>query len=118
MNKLYVLLMFIALAAYVACQRQQMEEQAQEQHQVTQGEAKPNGQEKAPETVPIPDSSASPEKRYDLKSQAQKFQPRRVVPMTSPIEETPTPTPTPSEPPTEKRSQNEAENQKSDARKQ
>src|SRR6478736_5768046 len=75
MNKLYVLLMFVALVAYVACQRQQMEEQAQEQQQVTQDEA--NTREKAPEMISTPASSASPstspEKRYDLKSQAQKF---------------------------------------------
>jgi hypothetical protein len=44
----------------------------------------------------------SPEKRYDLKSQARKFQPRQIVPMTSPIRETPTSTPTSSEAPTEK----------------
>jgi cytoskeletal protein RodZ len=96
MNKLYVLLMFIALVAYVACQRQRMEEQAQDQHQVTQDEA--NTREKAAEMISTPASSASPsmspENRYDLKSQAQKFQPRRIVPMNSPISETPTPTPT------------------------
>src|SRR4029077_9421218 len=106
MNKLYVLLMFTALVAYVACQRQQMEEQAQEEHQVTQDEAKPNRREKAPETLLTPASSASPsasrEKRYRLESQAQKFQPRRIVPMASPIRETPTPIPTSSEPPTQR----------------
>jgi Flp pilus assembly protein TadB len=96
MKKLYVLLMFIALVACVACQRKQTEErknaeiqrehQAEEQHQVTQDAPKPNARETAPET------------RDALKSQAQRFQPRRIVPMTSPITETPTPTPTSSEP--------------------
>jgi hypothetical protein len=63
---------------------------------VTQDEA--NTREKAAEMISTPASSASPsmspENRYDLKSQAQKFQPRRIVPMNSPISETPTPTPT------------------------
>src|SRR4051812_34902862 len=115
MNKLSVSLMFIVLAACVACQRQQAKERKdsesqremqervaaedQEQQQVSQREAKPNGQEKAREIVAQPDSSASPstspEKPFGFKSQAQKFQPRRTVPMTSPIRETPTPTPTP-----------------------
>src|ERR1700745_1165452 len=134
MNKLYVLLMFIALVACIACQRQQTEErkntkmqreiqkrvapehQAQEQHQVTQDEAKLNPNEKGPEMISTPASSASPsmspEKRYRLESQAQKFQPRRIVPMTSPIGETPPSTPTTSEPPTEKLSKNDTENQK------
>ena len=44
--------------------------------------------------ISTPASSASPgtspEKRHRLKSQAQKFQPRRIVPMTSPIKEPPT----------------------------
>jgi cytoskeletal protein RodZ len=104
MNKLYVLLMFVALVAYVACQRQQMEEQAQEQQQVTQDES--NTREKAPEMISTPassvSSSTSPEKRYRLESQAQKFQPRRIVPMASPTMETPTPIPTSSEPPTQR----------------
>jgi len=95
MNKLYVLLLVIALVPCVACQRQQ----AQEQQEMTQR-----------------DSSASPstypEKRYDLKSQAQKVQPRRIVPMTSPSKETPTSTPASSEAPTEKL--NETEKQKND----
>ncbi len=116
MKKLYVLLISIALVAYVACQRQQTEErknaeiqremqerlaaerQAQEQQQVTQREAKLNAREKAPEMTLMPASSASPsaspENRNALKSQAQKFQPRRIVPMTSP-----TSTPTSLEPP-------------------
>jgi len=138
MKKLSILSMFIALMACIACQRQQREErknsetqremqeraaaehQAQEQQHMTHDEAKPNPNEKAPQMISTPASSASPstgpEKRYRLESQAQKFQPRRVVPMTSPIGETPTPTPTPtsSEPPIEKRGINEAENQKSD----
>ena len=117
MNTLYVLL-FIALVACTACQRQQTEEknaeiqreiqervaaerQAQEQQHVTQDEAKLNPNEKASEMIPTPTSSASPEKRYDFKSQAQKFQPRRIVPMTSPIREKPPLRPTPSEPPPE-----------------
>jgi hypothetical protein len=84
MNKLLLLLLVIALVACVACQRQK----AQEQQEMTQ-----------------PDSSASPstspKKPYVFKSQAQKFQPRQIVPMTSPIRETPTSTPTASEPPNE-----------------
>jgi len=115
MNKLYVLLMFVALVAYVACQRRQMEEQAQEQQQVTQDEA--NTREKAPEMILTPASSGTfPEKRNVFKSQAQKFQPRRIVPMTSPIRETPLSTPASSEPPTEKLNKNETENQKSDSK--
>jgi hypothetical protein len=115
MNKLYVLLVFIALVACIACQRQQTEER---ENAVTQDEAKLNPNEKAPEMILTPASSASPstspEKRYDLKSQAQKFQPRRIVPMTSPIRETPPSTPASSEAPTEKLNKNETEKQKSD----
>ena len=115
MNKLYVLLVFIALVACIACQRQQTEER---ENAVTQREAEPNPNEKAPETFLMPASSASPstspEKRYDFKSQAQKFQPRRIVPMTSPSKETPTSTPASSEAPTEKLNKNETEKQKND----
>ena len=115
MNKSYVLLVFIALVACIACQRQQTEER---ENAVTQDEAKLNPNEKAPEMISTPASSASPstslEKRYDLKSQAQKFQPRRLVPMTSPIRETPTSTPASSEAPNEKLNKNETEKQKSD----
>jgi hypothetical protein len=115
MNKLYVLLVFIALMACIACQRRQTEGR---ENAVTQDEAKLNPNEKAPEMISTPASSASPstspEKRYRLESQAQKFQPRRIVPMTSPIRETPTSTPTSSEPPTEKLNKNETEKQKSD----
>jgi len=39
----------------------------------------------------------SPENPYGLKSQARRFQPRRIVSMTSPTTETPVPTPTPAE---------------------
>ena len=75
MNKLYVLLMFIALVACVACQRQQ-----------------PKTQKKNAETEEqVPQQPR--EQQQPLKSQAQKFQPRRIVPMTSPTIETPTPTP-------------------------
>jgi len=120
MKKLSILSMFIALIACIACQRQQREErknsetqretqdraaaehQAQEQQEVTQGEGNPNARENAPDMIPEPGSSASsgtsPEKRNTFKSQAQKFQPRRIVPMTSPITETPSSTPTSSEP--------------------
>lgn len=137
MNKLYVLLVFIALVACIACQRQQREERkksetqremqehaaaehsAQAQQKVTQGEGNPNARENAPEMIPVPGSSASPstppEKRYRLESQAQKFQPRRIVPMTSPIRETPTSTPTTSEPPTEKLNKTEMEKQNGDS---
>jgi hypothetical protein len=136
MNKLYVLLIFITLAAYVACQRQRTEERknpgidremqervaaehpAREQQQVTQDEDKLNARETAPEMTLTPASSASPstspEKRYDLKSQAQKFQPRRIVPMTSPIRETTPSTPESSEAPADKLNKNETEKQKSD----
>jgi len=95
MNKLYVLLLVIALVPCVACQRQQ----AQEQQEMTQRDSSAS-------------PSTSPEKRYDLKSQAQKVQPRRIVPMTSPSKETPTSTPASSEAPTEKL--NETEKQKND----
>jgi hypothetical protein len=130
MNKLYVLLMFIALAACVACQRQQTkerkerlaaEDKAQEHRELTQRETEPNAREKAPEMTLMPASSTSPntapEKRNALKSQAQKFQPRRIVPMTSPIRETPASTPTSSGPPIEKLSENETEDQKSERKK-
>ena len=113
MNKLYVLLVFIALVACIACQRQQTEER---ENAVTQDEAKLNPNEKAPEMTSSASSaspSTSPEKRYRLKSQAQKFQPRRVVPMTSPIRETPA-TPTSSEAPTEQLNKKDTEKQKSD----
>jgi FKBP-type peptidyl-prolyl cis-trans isomerase len=118
MKKLSILLMFIALMACIACQRQQREErknseiqremqeraaeehQAQEQQHMTQDEAKLNPNEKAPQMISTPASlaspSTSPEKRYRLESQAQKFQPRRIVPMTSPTTETPTPSAEPS----------------------
>jgi hypothetical protein len=79
--------------------------QTQEQQEETQREAKLHPNEKAPEMISTPASSASPgtspEKRNAFKSQAQKFQPRRIVPMVSPIRETPTSTPTPSEQPNE-----------------
>ena len=81
MKTLRVLWVFIVLAAFAACQRQRTEEQ--------------KNTEMTPASSASP--SASPENPYGLKSQAQRFQPRRVVPMTSPITETPTPTPTPSE---------------------
>jgi hypothetical protein len=76
MKKLNVLWVFIALAAFAACQRQRTEEQknTESEHDVQQQLASP---------------SASPENPHALKSQAQRFQPRRIVPMTSPI--TPTP---------------------------
>jgi len=120
MKKLSILLMFIALMACIACQRQQREERknsetqremqeraaaehsAEAQQKVTQGEGNPNARENASEMLPEPGSSASsgtsPEKRNTFKSQAQKFQPRRIVPMASPITETPASTPTSSEP--------------------
>jgi hypothetical protein len=85
MKKLYILLMFIALVACVACQRQQ----AQEHQEMTQRDSSAS-------------PTTSPEKRYDLKSQAQKFQPRRTVPMTSPSKEPLTSSETPGENKTEK----------------
>jgi hypothetical protein len=100
MKKLRVLWVFIALAAFAACQRQTEEQKNTEsERDVQQHLASP---------------SASPENPDALKSQAQKFQPRRIVPMSSPIRETPTSTPTSSEPPTEKLNKNETEKQKSD----
>jgi hypothetical protein len=83
MKALRVLWVFIALAAFVACQRQTEEQKNTEtEHEAPASSASP---------------SASPENPHGLKSQAQRFQPRRIVPMTSPITETPTPTPTPAE---------------------
>ena len=79
MKQLCVVWVLIALAAFAACQRQQTEKQKNAEIDMT------------------PASSASPtasaENRQMLKSQAQRFQPRRIVPMASPIVETPTPTP-------------------------
>jgi hypothetical protein len=118
MKKLSILLMFIALMACIACQRQKeerknsetqremqeraaAEHQAQEQQEVAPREAKLNPNEKAPEMISSASSaspSTSPEKRHRLESQAQKFQPRRIVPMPSPITETPASTPASSEP--------------------
>jgi hypothetical protein len=92
MNKLLLLLLAIALIACVACRRQE----AQEQQEMTQP-----GSSASPST--------SPKKPYVFKSQAQKFQPRRIVPMTSPTRETPTSTPASSEAPTEKLNKNETE---------
>jgi len=114
-KKLCVLWMFIALAAFASCHRQQAEEQknaeiydrvrlpvtpgrqAQEQQQLAQHEAELNAREKVPAVIMTPASSASPsasvENRHALKSQAQKFRPRLIVPMTSPSIETPTATP-------------------------
>ena len=113
MKKLYVLLMFIALVACIACQRQQTEER---ENAVTQDEAKLNPNEKAPEMILTPASSespsTSPEKRHRLESQAQKFQPRRIVPMTSPIRETPSSTPTSSEPPSENKTDKQENDRK------
>jgi hypothetical protein len=121
MNKLYVSLMVIAVVACVACQRQQGKERKHaEAERETQERMSAEHQAQGQQEVTQRDSSASPgaspQKPQVFKSQAQKFQPRRVVPMTSPIGETPTPTPTPtsSEPPIGKRGINEAENQKSD----
>jgi hypothetical protein len=79
MERLCVLWIFLTLAAFAACWRQQTDEQ------------------KNSEINMAPGSSASPtasaENRQMFKSQAQRFQPRRIVPMTSPIIEIPTPTP-------------------------
>ena len=82
MKKLRVLCVSIALAAFSACERQTGEQKNTEsEHEVQQHLASPR---------------ASPENPYGLKSQAQRFQPRRIVPMTSPIIQTPTPTAEPS----------------------
>src|SRR5215831_3739757 len=101
MKKLCALWVFLALTAFAACRRQQTEEQ--ENANVPQREARLNAREKAPATTMTPSSSAllsaSPENRHAFESQAQKFQPRRMVPMTSPITETPASTPRSSEPP-------------------
>jgi uncharacterized lipoprotein len=83
MKKLRVLWMFIALATLAACQRKTEEQKNTEsEHDMQQHLASPR---------------ASPENPYGLKSQARRFQPRRIVPMTSPTTETPVPTPTPAE---------------------
>jgi len=97
MNKLYVLLLVIALVPCVACQRQQ----AQEQQTMTQRDSSAS-------------PSTSPEKPSVLQSQAQKFKPRRIVPMASPIRETPPSTPASSESPNEELSKNDTANQKND----
>jgi len=121
MKKLCALWIFLALAAFAACRRQQTEEQknakiepeaqqrlavkrqAQKEQQLAQREAELNARAKAPATTMTPASSAplsaSPENRHAFQSQAQKFQPRRMLPMTSPITETPASTPRSSEPP-------------------
>jgi hypothetical protein len=117
MNKSF--LMFIALVACVACQKQQAKERNSAE---TEGELQKRlsaeNQAQEHQDATQRDSSASPstspKKPYVLKSQAQKFQPRRIVPMTSPIRETPASTPTSSEPPTEKLSKNGTEKQKDD----
>jgi len=54
------------------------------------------------------------EKPSVLQSQAQKFKPRRIVPMASPIRETPPSTPASSESPNEELSKNDTPNQKND----
>lgn len=92
----FAMMMFIALVACVACQRQQTEER------------------KNAEIQREMQKRLAAEHQAQVKSQAQKFQPRRIVPMSSPIRETPTSTPTSSEPPTEKLNKNETEKQKSD----
>ena len=121
MNKLYVSLVFIALVACVACQRQQAKERKnaeieRERQERVSAEHQAQAQQEPTQRDSTAFPGTSPQKPQVFKSQAQKFQPRRVVPMTSPIGETPTPTPTPtsSELPIEKRGINEAENQKSD----
>jgi hypothetical protein len=121
MKKLCALWVFLALAAFAACRRQEtteqknakiepevqqrlaMKHQTQEQQQLAQREAEMNAREKAAATTLTPASSASlsasPESHHAFESQAQKFQPRRIVPMTSPITETSASTPRSSEPP-------------------
>src|SRR5262249_1540296 len=101
MKKLCALWIFLALAAFAGCRRQQTEEQ--KNANIAKPEAELNARQKAPATTMTPGSSASlsasPENRHAFESQAQKFQPRRIVPMTSRITETPALTPRSSEPP-------------------
>jgi len=82
MKKLRPLWVFTALAAFAACQRQT------EEHKNTEIE------QEAQQAVVSP--SASPKNPYGLKSQARKFYPRQILPMGSPLAQTPTPTPKPS----------------------
>jgi hypothetical protein len=109
MKKLSILSMFIAPMACIACQRQQREERknSETQREMQERAAAEHQAQEQQEVTP-------PEKRHRLESQAQKFQPRRIVPMTSPITETPTSTPASSEAPTEQLNKNDTESQKSD----
>jgi Ni/Co efflux regulator RcnB len=107
MNKLYVSLVFIALVACVACQRQQAKERKNaETERERQERLSAEHQAQAQQEPTQRDSTAfpdtSPQKPQVFKSQAQKFQPRRIVPMTSPIKEPPTSLEAPSENKTEK----------------
>ena len=107
MNKLLLLLLVIALMACVACQRQQAKERKdaeieRERQERVSAEHQAQEQQEPTERDSTASPGTSPEKPYIFKSQAQKFQPRRVVPMPSPINETPSSTPTPSEPRSEK----------------
>ena len=87
MNKLYVSLTFIALLACVACQRQQAEERTKAENEgEMQKRLSAEHQAQGQQEVTQRDSSASPADRSVFKSQAQKFQPRRTVPMSSPLQ--------------------------------
>jgi hypothetical protein len=78
MKKLRLLGVFIALAAFTACQRQTEEQKNTESERDVQQQ--------------LVSPSTSPENPYRLKSQARRFQPRQIVPMA----QTPTPTAEPS----------------------
>jgi hypothetical protein len=81
MKELRLLCLSLALATFAACQRQ------------TEEQKNPECDRDVRQQLVSP--SPSPQNPYGLKSQAQRFQPRRVVPM-APMAQTPTPTPRPS----------------------
>jgi hypothetical protein len=96
MKKRCILWMLIALAAF-ACQRQQHDagNNAEMKKKVQQPLAVEHQAKERQELA----RRASPEVPHTFTSQAQKFHPRRIVPMTSPNIKTPTPTPKSAEPP-------------------
>ena len=107
MNKLLLLLLVIALMACVPAKGSKLKNErtlksnVREQERVS-AEHQAQEQQEPTERDSTASPGTSPEKPYIFKSQAQKFQPPRVVPMPSPINETPSSTPTPSEPRSEK----------------
>jgi hypothetical protein len=91
MKKLSILLMFIAQMACIACQRQQREqrknsESPREMQERAAAEDQAQEQQEPTKRDSIVAPGASPEKPHLFKSQAQKFQPRRTIPMASPLQ--------------------------------